>query len=91
MGAAEATLVFVAGVLAGTINTVVGSGTLVTFPTLLFFGYAVWGTTAAISARQETMERQLLQEWQASTDPTVSPSAAPSSASSCRLRSRPPA
>lgn len=39
MGAAEATLIFVAGVLAGTINTVVGSGTLVTFPTLLFFGY----------------------------------------------------
>ena len=39
MGAAEATLVLVAGVLAGTINTVVGSGTLVTFPTLLFLGY----------------------------------------------------
>lgn len=48
--------------------------------TLLFFGYAVWGTTAAISARQETMERQLLQEWGASADPTVSPSASPSSA-----------
>lgn len=30
--------VFVAGVLAGTINTIVGSGTLVTFPTLLFLG-----------------------------------------------------
>lgn len=39
MGAGEATLLLLAGVLAGTINTVVGSGTLVTFPTLLFFGY----------------------------------------------------
>ena len=39
MGAAEASLIFVAGVLAGTINTVVGSGTLVTFPTLLAIGY----------------------------------------------------
>jgi len=25
---------------AGTINTIVGSGTLITFPTLLFFGFA---------------------------------------------------
>lgn len=40
MGAAEAALIFAAGVAAGTINTIVGSGTLVTFPTLLFFGYA---------------------------------------------------
>nr|WP_202881724.1 sulfite exporter TauE/SafE family protein [Pedococcus badiiscoriae] len=31
--------IFVAGLAAGTINTVVGSGTLITFPTLLFFGY----------------------------------------------------
>ncbi len=34
----EATLVFVAGVAAGTINTVVGSGTLITFPVLLSVG-----------------------------------------------------
>jgi uncharacterized membrane protein YfcA len=34
----EATLVALAGVAAGTINTVVGSGTLITFPTLLAFG-----------------------------------------------------
>ncbi|MDT0215170.1 sulfite exporter TauE/SafE family protein [Rothia sp. ARF10] len=40
MGLAEAALILLAGVAAGTINTVVGSGTLVTFPTLLFFGYA---------------------------------------------------
>ncbi|WP_404382629.1 sulfite exporter TauE/SafE family protein [Knoellia locipacati] len=40
MGLAEAALILVAGVIAGTINTVVGSGTLVTFPTLLFFGFA---------------------------------------------------
>jgi uncharacterized membrane protein YfcA len=32
--------IFAAGVVAGTINTVVGSGTLVTFPVLLTFGYA---------------------------------------------------
>jgi uncharacterized membrane protein YfcA len=32
--------IFAAGVAAGTINTVVGSGTLITFPTLLAFGYA---------------------------------------------------
>jgi uncharacterized membrane protein YfcA len=34
----EALAVFLAGVAAGTINTVVGSGTLITFPTLLAFG-----------------------------------------------------
>ncbi len=38
MDAAQGLLVFVAGVAAGTINTVVGSGTLVTFPTLLAVG-----------------------------------------------------
>ncbi|MGB7448265.1 MAG: sulfite exporter TauE/SafE family protein [Ornithinimicrobium sp.] len=36
----EAVLIAVAGLAAGTINTIVGSGTLVTFPTLLLFGYA---------------------------------------------------
>ena len=35
----EALAIAVAGVAAGTINTVVGSGTLVTFPVLLAFGY----------------------------------------------------
>ena len=34
----EAALVFVAGIAAGTINTVVGSGTLITFPVLLSVG-----------------------------------------------------
>ena len=32
--------IFGAGIAAGTINTVVGSGTLITFPVLLAFGYA---------------------------------------------------
>ena len=32
--------IFAAGIAAGTINTVVGAGTLITFPTLLAFGYA---------------------------------------------------
>jgi uncharacterized protein len=35
----EAIAIFAAGLAAGTINTVVGSGTLITFPTLLGFGY----------------------------------------------------
>jgi uncharacterized membrane protein YfcA len=35
----EALAVFVAGIAAGAINTIVGSGTLVTFPTLLAVGY----------------------------------------------------
>ena len=36
----EAGAILAAGVAAGTINTIVGSGTLITFPTLLAFGYA---------------------------------------------------
>jgi len=36
----HAVAIFVAGVAAGTINAVVGSGTLITFPALLAFGYA---------------------------------------------------
>jgi uncharacterized protein len=39
MGAADSILVFVAGLVAGTMNAVVGSGSLVTFPTLLALGY----------------------------------------------------
>jgi len=39
MGALEAAAIFAAGIAAGTINTVVGSGTLITFPVLLGFGY----------------------------------------------------
>lgn len=40
MGALEALAIFGAGVAAGTINTIVGSGTLITFPALLAFGYS---------------------------------------------------
>ncbi len=39
MSVLHALAIFAAGVGAGTINTIVGSGTLITFPTLLFFGY----------------------------------------------------
>lgn len=39
MNLTEAIAIAIAGLAAGTINTVVGSGTLVTFPTLLFFGH----------------------------------------------------
>ena len=37
---AEVICIALAGLAAGTINTVVGSGTLITFPVLLAFGYA---------------------------------------------------
>lgn len=40
MSVLEALAILAAGLAAGTINTIVGSGTLITFPTLLFFGYA---------------------------------------------------
>jgi uncharacterized membrane protein YfcA len=40
MSALQALAIFGAGIVAGTINTVVGSGTLFTFPVLLGFGYA---------------------------------------------------
>ncbi len=39
MGAGEITAIALAGLAAGTVNTVVGSGTLITFPVLLAFGY----------------------------------------------------
>ena len=40
MSALEVVVVMLAGVAAGTINTVVGSGTLITFPVLLAVGYS---------------------------------------------------
>ena len=39
MTALEIGAIFAAGVAAGTINTIVGSGSLITFPTLLAFGF----------------------------------------------------
>lgn len=39
MGLLEATAILLAGLAAGAINAVVGSGTLITFPTLLALGY----------------------------------------------------
>jgi len=39
MGFFQASMLFIAGIAAGTINTVVGSGSLITFPALLAFGY----------------------------------------------------
>src|SRR4051812_4369729 len=40
MSVGEALAILAAGLAAGTINTVVGSGTLITFPVLLALGYA---------------------------------------------------
>src|ERR1039458_9870319 len=40
MSIGEVVAIALAGLAAGTINTVVGSGTLITFPVLLAFGYA---------------------------------------------------
>ncbi|MFV0462936.1 MAG: sulfite exporter TauE/SafE family protein [Nostocoides sp.] len=39
MSLSHALLILLAGMGAGTINTIVGSGSLITFPTLLFLGY----------------------------------------------------
>src|SRR3981081_4496312 len=39
MSGLHALAIFAAGLAAGTINTIVGSGSLVTFPTLLAIGY----------------------------------------------------
>ena len=39
MGSAEALAILAAAVAAGGINAVVGSGSLITFPTLLAFGF----------------------------------------------------
>jgi uncharacterized protein len=39
VGPAEALAIFAAGAAAGAVNAVVGSGSLITFPTLLAFGY----------------------------------------------------
>ena len=39
MGPAEALGIFGAGVAAGAVNAIVGSGSLITFPTLLAFGF----------------------------------------------------
>ena len=38
MPAIDAVLIVIAGIGAGTINSIVGSGTLITFPTLVFLG-----------------------------------------------------
>ncbi len=40
MGIGEAVAILAAGMAAGTVNTIVGSGSLISFPTLLAFGYA---------------------------------------------------
>ena len=40
MSLLHAVAIFAAGAAAGTINAIVGSGTLITFPVLLAFGYA---------------------------------------------------
>src|SRR3984957_11202014 len=40
MSVGEIIAIAFAGMAAGTVNTVVGSGTLITFPVLLAFGYA---------------------------------------------------
>src|SRR5256885_7499431 len=40
MDVGEVIAIGLAGLAAGTINTVVGSGTLITFPVLLAFGYS---------------------------------------------------
>jgi uncharacterized membrane protein YfcA len=57
----QAALVFVAGVWAGTINTVVGSGTLVTFPVLL--GIGIPPVTANVSNTVGLFPGSLVGAW----------------------------
>jgi sortase A len=45
---------------------------------LLFAAYEVWGTTAAIGSRQDTLDQQLAEEWD-QPDPTVGPTPGASS------------
>ena len=70
MSPLEALAIAGAGLAAGTVNTVVGSGTLITFPTLLAFGYPavlanvsnsvglVPGSVSAVVATREGLPRQ---------------------------------
>jgi len=66
MSLTDALIIVVAGLLAGTMNTIVGAGSLITFPTLLALGYApvtanvsntvgvLWGSVSgAIGYRRE--------------------------------------
>ena len=64
MGFLEAVAIFAAGVVAGTINSVVGSGTLITFPVLLAFGYApvvanVSNTVGLVPGSRPTVARSV--------------------------------
>ena len=40
MSLLDALIIMAAGLVAGTLNTIVGAGSLITFPTLLALGYA---------------------------------------------------
>ena len=56
----DAVVILLAGIGAGTINTVVGSGSLITFPTLVALGYPSggrWGQ--ALMEREMRGERQV--------------------------------
>ena len=47
MSVLEVLLLTGAAFLAGTINTIVGSGSLITFPTLLAIGFSPWSVCPA--------------------------------------------
>ena len=57
MSVVEIVSLIAAGVAAGAINAVAGGGTLVTFPTLLFF------QTPPVIAHHRQMTRHLHQSW----------------------------
>ncbi len=58
-----------------------GGELLITFGlvVLLFAGYEIWGKSAIVDAHQGELSEQLAQAWGPEGDPTVAPSASPSS------------
>ena len=56
----HALAIFGAGIAAGTINTVVGSGTLITFPVLLGFGYSPRIIAVALTAGFNGRDRDVI-------------------------------
>lgn len=63
MSLVQACLVLLAGLAGGTINAVVGSGSLITFPTLLAFGYppVLLSVSLVLVVLQPRMQRALVE------------------------------
>jgi uncharacterized membrane protein YfcA len=75
MSVFETICIFLAGIAVGTINTVVGSGTLVTFPTPLAFGYPPVVATMAHRQHGATGRRHPAPTARSTTQTPAAPSA----------------